>query len=96
MISSPTAFSNIEETPYAKIFCQNCKANSTCDHIGTRITQRNLYVLRYIAEFESGICLYPMAGTWEDQYAWFDYLFRTGRTHMKKLINDLQAKEMRR
>ena len=84
----------IESDAGAYHFCRNCKEDDTCDHSHGKITPRSSYVLRYLYEFDAGVNIYPLPGSWELQPHWFMSMFTAGRSEMIRIRNEKQQAEI--
>jgi len=77
-------------------FCRDCQQNQNCDHSGSKLTARARYVFRYVFEFDSGVHIYPLPGSWENQMNWFDVMFTAGRSKLIEVRNDMMEKESKK
>jgi len=77
-------------------FCRFCELENDCDHEGSKVTERSAFVLRYLYEFDAGITIYPLPGSWELQPHWFITMFNAGRSEMNKIRKAKQDEEMRK
>lgn len=73
--------------------CGHCQQNETCDKINLPvISHMSRYIQQFMNEIAQGFALYPCAGSWQDQPAWFINQLNIARSARAKA----EAREIKR